>query len=213
MGKGFVSFHKKTEELIFAVVQSSELHGRWINTLSYLENCGARLIAACEHPTLVKEEVLKHASEEFRHAFYLKKQLSRIGAHYEDYQIESLLGGWTAYHYLNRLNVQTSRALRRLKAPSEQIKELSYLLVTYAIELRADELYPIYESILKQARSKVCVRSILLEEKEHLAEMEKGLKSLLHGFTYAEAVCGIEAALFEQWMNRLEKSLKTVAIP
>ena len=68
MVNGFVSFEKELKELIGSIVKSSSLHGLWINTLSYLENCGARMIAACEHPTLVKEEMLKHAAEEFRHA-------------------------------------------------------------------------------------------------------------------------------------------------
>ena len=79
MIKGFVSFEKEIGKLIGPIVKDPLLHGLWLNTLSYLENCGARMIAACEHPTLVKEEMLKHAAEEFRHAFYLKKQLARIG--------------------------------------------------------------------------------------------------------------------------------------
>ncbi len=208
--KEFISFHNEIENIIFAIVQDAASHGLWINTLSYLENCGARLIAACEHPTLVKEEVLKHASEEFRHAFYLKKQLARIGVFYEDYRPETLLGGWPAYHYLYKLNVQTARSLRTLQAPPEKIKELSYLLVTYAIELRAGELYPIYESALKQAHSKVCVRSILLEEKEHLAEMEKGLAQIPGGFVYAQTVCALESALFEKiCMNLYPNNLKS----
>ena len=52
-------------------------HAKWLNTLSFLENCGARKIAACEHPTLVKEEMLKHAAEEFRHAHHLKRQIDK----------------------------------------------------------------------------------------------------------------------------------------
>lgn len=92
MVNGFVSFEKEIGELIAQIVKNPFLHGLWINTLSYLENCGARMIAACEHPTRVKEEMLKHAAEEFRHAFYLKKQLARIGKSYEDYRRAHLLG-------------------------------------------------------------------------------------------------------------------------
>src|SRR5688572_10634632 len=114
MVTGFVSFEKEIRELINLIVKNASLHGLWINTLSYLENCGARMIAACEHPTLVKEEMLKHAAEEFRHAFYLKKQLSRIGESYEDYQRSHLLGAWSRYHYLNKLDIQASRYLQSL---------------------------------------------------------------------------------------------------
>lgn len=84
MRSNFISFKTELEQLTDVVVADRTLHGRWLNTLSYLENCGARKIASCEHPTKVKEEMLKHASEEFRHAFYLKKQLSRLGKSYPD---------------------------------------------------------------------------------------------------------------------------------
>src|SRR3984957_20867942 len=102
----FISFAAAMPQLLALIVACDALHARWINTLSYLENCGARMIAACEHPTLVKEEMLKHAAEEFRHAFYLKKQLARVGESYENYQRSHLLGAWSGYHYLNKLNIQ-----------------------------------------------------------------------------------------------------------
>jgi hypothetical protein len=196
-----ISFEKEIRELIDPIVKDSFLHGLWINTLSYLENCGARMIAACEHPTLVKEEILKHAAEEFRHAFYLKQQLARIGECYPDYQRASLLGGWAGVHYLNRLNLQTSRYLQSLGLARAHIKQLAYLLVTYAIELRAGELYLIYQSALKQSQSKVQVQSILLEEKEHLQEMEEELSRTAGSSIYVETVCGFEAILFNLWLK------------
>jgi hypothetical protein len=210
MVAGFVSFEKEIGELLNLIVKSPYLHGRWINTLSYLENCGARMIAACEHPTLVKEEMLKHAAEEFRHAFYLKKQLVRIGKSYEDYQRVHLLGAWAGYHYLNKLDIQTSRYLQSLQMDRPQIKQLSYLLVTYAIELRAGELYPIYQATLKQSQSKVRVQSILLEEKEHLREMEEELNHIPASPFYIEIICGIEAALFGQWLEECQLDIEKI---
>ena len=47
-------FTDQIESILNRIVASNELHAKWLNTLSYLENCGARKIAACEHPTLVK---------------------------------------------------------------------------------------------------------------------------------------------------------------
>ncbi|HSX38775.1 MAG TPA: hypothetical protein VLE95_08140 [Chlamydiales bacterium] len=198
---GFVSFEKEIRELLHLIVKNPPLHGRWINTLSYLENCGARMIAACEHPTLVREEMLKHAAEEFRHALYLKKQLAKIGESYEDYQRSHLLGAWSGYHYLNKLNVQASRYLQSLKLTRSQTKQLAYLLVTYAIELRAGELYPIYQSALKHSQSKVQVQSILLEEKEHLREMEEELNLIPASPVYIETICKLEAILFGKWLK------------
>ena len=198
----FISFRSEILSLLEPIVNDRALHGLWINTLSYLENCGARKIASCEHPTRVKEEMLKHASEESRHAFHLKKQLSRIGERYEDYRLSSLMGGWSAHRYLNSLDLKTCRYLKELGIQSSQIRQLAYLLVTYAIELRADELYPVYQSLLRKGHSKVQVQSILLEEKEHLAEMESELSQIPEAKTYIQTVCQIEAALFHDWLGK-----------
>ena len=144
--------------------------------------------------------MLKHASEEFRHAFYLKKQLVRIDQHHEDYRRSFLLGGWAAYHYLNALDLHTSRYLHRLGLDVLERKQLAYLLVTYAIELRAQELYPLYQIILKKFQSRVRVQSILLEEKEHLQEMQEALSRVSGAGAYVEKVCRIEADLFAKWL-------------
>jgi hypothetical protein len=208
MKKSFISFKKEMERFLNAIVQNPILHGLWLNTLSYLENCGARKIASCEHPTAVKEEMLKHASEEFRHAFYLKKQLSRIDQSYEDYRRSSLLGGWAAYHYLNALDLAVSRYLRILQLDSLEIKQLAYLLVTYAIELRAAELYPVYHTILKSHASKIKVQSIVFEEQEHLQEMEEELSHIPAAPLYVKSVCEFEAHLFEKWLDQINIDLR-----
>lgn len=200
MKRGFVSFRSEIEQLVHKIVPNKTLHGLWLNTLSYLENCGARKIAACQHPTAVKEEMLKHAAEEFRHAFYLKKQLARIGAIHPDYSLPSLIGGWPVYHYLNALDLSVSRFLSRQGLDPNAMRQLSYLLVTYAIELRAGELYPLYQLALKEYASKVQVQSILLEEEEHLSEMEKGLSNIENAEVYAQAACSFEALLFQKWV-------------
>jgi len=207
MIKSFVSFEREITDLIQHIVTIPSLHGLWLNTLSYLENCGARKIASCEHPTAVKEEMLKHAAEEFRHAFYLKMQLNRIGQSYEDYRRSHLLGGWAAYNYLNTLDVKTSRYLRGLGTSLPETKHLAYLLVTYAIELRAGELYPIYQTALRQISSKVQVQSILLEEKEHLQEMEEALRLIPSSLTHIQAICKLEAESCKQWLTAARKPL------
>ena len=107
-------------------------------------------------------------------------------------------------HYLTALDLKTSRYLKALGLSKYAIKEAAYLLVTYAIELRAEELYPIYDRILRKTGSRVAVKSILLEEKEHLDEMKNGLKQLSSGFTQAEHVCAIESNLCKKWLNAIE---------
>lgn len=203
----FISFAPEITGLMQSIVPDPFLHALWINTLSYLENCGARKIASCEHPTAVKEEMLKHAAEEFRHAFFLKTQLRRVGFSFHDYRLFHLLGGWAAYHYLDLLDLHTSRYLRQSGRSLTETKQLSYLLVTYAIELRASELYPIYQSILKQHASKVQVQSILLEEKEHLQEMEQALLHVPFFEQHQEMVCHLEASACASWLQACQSSI------
>jgi hypothetical protein len=205
----FISFAEQFKELLPKIILSDELHAKWLNTLSFLENCGARKIAACEHPILVKEEMLKHAAEEFRHAHHLKRQIGKISTqHLEDYSLNSILGGITSLHYLTALDLKTSRYLSQsIRLSKRSVKEAAYLLVTYAIELRAEELYPIYDSILRKNGSKVAVKSILLEEKEHLNEMREGLQKIPSSSIYAEYVCALEAQLCKNWLHAINKEV------
>ena len=46
------SFEQRLKNILPHLIAAPSLHAKWLNTLSYLENCGARKIAACEHPTL-----------------------------------------------------------------------------------------------------------------------------------------------------------------
>lgn len=202
---GFISFAEQFHSFLTTIVCSNDLHARWINTLSFLENSGARKIASCEHPTMVKEEMLKHAAEEFRHAHYLKKQIPRVSAEsMTTYSLSYILGGLFSMQYLRLLDLKTSRYLKAAGFQSS-VKEAAYLLVTYAIERRASELYPIYEGILRKSGSRVTVKSILLEEEDHLKEMEEGLRHLPSGFIHAEKICAIESSLCKNWVNALLK--------
>lgn len=205
---GFISFAEPFKQLLTAIVAAPEKHAKWLNTLSYLENCGARKIAACEHPTLVKEEMLKHAAEEFRHAHYLKCQIERVSPEpMATYSTAFMLGGKATLHYLTILDLKASRYLQKAGLSQNAIKAAAYLLVTYAIELRADELYPIYHEVLKKSASKVTVKSILLEEKEHLNEMREGLCQFPSGFAHAEQICALEANLCKQWILSINQKL------
>lgn len=204
----FCSFAGLLKELISRIICSDDRHAKWLNTLSYLENCGARKIAACEHPTNVKQEMLKHAAEEFRHAHYLKSQIAKMGLVLKDYALPNLMGGVASLHYLSALDIQISRYLSKEEKLSEKaVREAAYLLVTYAIELRAEELYPLYEEALRKGDSKVRVKSILLEEKEHLNEMRDALDQFPFGWQYAKHVCLIEGDLCKKWLGAIQAEI------
>jgi demethoxyubiquinone hydroxylase (CLK1/Coq7/Cat5 family) len=83
--------------------------------------------------------------------------------------------------------------------------------VTYAIELRAGELYPLYQTILKQHQSKIQVQSILVEEKEHLQEMADALSPLSDAPIYIKNICQIEARLFKRWLTACRSNIVYLA--
>lgn len=205
--------HKSEEELrlLFKdIVADNQVHAKFLNTLSLLENTGARKISASEDLEAVTLMVLKHAAEEHRHAFYLKKQIRKLPVEScYTYKKEDLLAPRSSLQYLNRLDVYTSKYLKRtLGLSGSKLRFAAYLLVTYAIELRADQLYPIYQESLHAALSKVSVKSIIFEEQGHLEEMILQLKEFSSDWqSHAKQIQKIEEELFYQWINHLNRSI------
>lgn len=190
------------------IVKDNALHAKWLNTLSYMENAGAKKISASEHKENVNLIILKHAAEEHRHAYYLKKQLDKLGGNLcKTYTNEELLTPNQTKFYLNALDVAVCRYLKQhFNLSGYELKFAAYLFVTYAIEVRADELYPIYQDVLTAARSKVNVKSIILEEEGHLEEMLNQLKTFSADWEkHAEIVIKIEQEMFDEWVSNLNK--------
>jgi rubrerythrin len=201
----------KLESLIQVIVASPGIHARWLNTLSMMENVGARKIAQAEHPLEVSEMMLKHAAEEARHAYYLKKQLKKISTkECPTYASGFLLAPVESYHYLHRLDVFVSRYLREvLKLDGYELRYAAYLLVTYAIEVRADELYPVYQKELHAQGSKVSVRTIIAEEKGHLEEMIAQLSDFFEQWQeHAEVLLEEEKKCYEGWLKGIAQALE-----
>ena len=192
------------------IVKDNLIHAQWLNTLSFMENAGARKISASEDKQKVSLIILKHAAEEHRHAYYLKKQIAKLGENLcENYEDQYLLAPKASKYYLNNLDVKVCKYLKNeLNLKGTELKFAAYLLVTYAIEVRADELYPIYQDILSAQESKVTVKSIILEEEGHLEEMLHQLKSFSPEWEkYAEIAVDLEKELFKQWMLGLEEEV------
>ncbi|CRX38876.1 hypothetical protein [Estrella lausannensis] len=205
----FVSLKERLRNVILKALSEPKKHALFLNTLSYLENQGARKIAAAEDPYFVKREMLKHAAEEFRHAFYLKEQINKVHSSTPlDYSKDNILGWPHTAHYLNALDVRTQRYLRKHFQGSFPLeRKASYTLVTAAIELRASELYPLYQSLLKQARSPVRVQSIVLEEAQHLEEMKSNIGKIPDGDRHLRAITSIESTLCRSWIEAVNRSL------
>lgn len=196
------------QALINTIVSQPHIHAKWLNTLSMMENAGAKKIKNCEDPVFVSEIILKHSAEEARHAYYLKKQISKIEEKScPTYEHQYLLAPNTSYHYLNALDIQVCKYLKSTFGYTNyKLKYAAYLLVTYAIEVRADELYPMYQNALTVSNSNVTVKSIMAEEKNHLAEMIEQLKTFSMSWeTMANHAIKIEQELFKLWETELTK--------
>ncbi len=196
------------------IVADNQLHAKWLNTLSYMENAGAKKISASEDKENVNLIILKHAAEEHRHAYYLKKQLSKLGDNIcKTYHNEFLLAPTNSKYYLQMLDILVCRYLKNeLNLKGKELKFAAYLLVTYAIEVRADELYPVYQNALDEAGSKVNVKSIILEEEGHLEEMLNQLKDFSKNWEkHANKAVLFEQNLFSEWVVSLAKQTELVA--
>ena len=191
------------------IIADNHLHARWLNTLSLMENTGARKISASEDPATVTYIILKHAAEEHRHAFFLKKQIEKTGEELPTYSANYLIAPAFSKYYLNQLDIDVCRYLKKeLQLSGADLRFAAYLLVTYAIEVRADELYPIYQSALDHAGSKVNVKSIILEEEGHLEEMINQLQKFSPDWQHhAQRGVEMETRLFDQWVSTLSTEL------
>jgi hypothetical protein len=197
-------------DLLKKIVQHDETHAKWLNTLSFMENAGARKISACEHPTKVSLIQLKHATEEHRHAFYLKKQIGKINSELcKTYERNELLASIATRQYLHFLDIKACKYLQQnFKLDKEELKYAAYLFVTYAIEVRADELYPVYQEILTKTASKIMVKSIILEEEGHLEEMILQLAEFSEDWkTHAEVILAIEKELQKEWIQAISEEV------
>ena len=196
------------------IVAHPDLHCRWLNTLSLMENTGARKIAHNEDPIHADLTMLKHAAEEFRHAYYLKKMIGRIDASAcPTYEAPFVLAPHASKHYLHRLDVEVCRLLIQSGVTDPaRFKAGAYLLVTYAIEVRADELYGNYQNALDEINSKVNVKSIIAEEEGHLQEMQEMLAHFdpMHQ-VWAEKACAIEERLHAEWLTEIAREVAQFA--
>lgn len=192
------------------IVQDNGHHAKWLNSLSMMENTGARKISKYEDPVHTGIIVLKHAAEEARHAYYLKKQIGKLEAgDCPDYTYPYLLAPIESHHYLNMLDVETCRYLKNnLGFKGRTLMHGAYLLVTYSIEVRADMLYGIYQDALTRYGSKVNVKSIIAEEEGHLEEMERMLIDFHPQWKELAAdICKIEDTLFMKWIQAVSVEL------
>ncbi len=201
----------KLKEILGEIVKDNITHAKWLNTLSMMENAGSRKISACEHKTDVSVSILKHASEEARHAYFLKTQIKKLApGMFTTYRFSDILAPMCSYQYLDKLDHNISKYLKQeINIPEDQIRYASYLLTTYAIEERADELYPVYDAVLNESGSNINVRLIIAEEIGHLEEMNRQMAEFFEAWEEkASHVRKLEQELYSAWIKNVENELE-----
>lgn len=193
------------EALLHEIVSNDLLHSRWLATLSYLELCGARKIANFLPKYDSSSDLLQHAAEEFRHAYFFKRQIAKLSDP-NDLLIPTLLCRKRGNRYLQILDLNIARWLRTV-GYHESLANACYLLTTYAIEKRAQVLYGLYDKILQGHGSPISLRSILREEEHHLHSIEKqmlGNELLQLG---QKKACEFEQVIFTQFWSEISRSV------
>lgn len=198
------------QTLLPSIVGHPQRHGQWLNSLAYMEHVGATKIAKTQSGEKATFTTLKHAAEEARHGFYLKKLAKKVWTDVpDDFRPSGMLAARASKQYLHRLDISISRMLKQAGITGNEFGQLAYLLVTYAIEMRADDLYPVYQEAIEGYPVKISVRTIINEEEGHLAEMQAGLSQFpFDTQPFMEEAIAIESELFRNWISEIKDALE-----
>src|SRR5579871_4390335 len=135
------------------------IHARFLNMLSLLEHIGSRKIMTCRAMRAPGLELLKHLTEESRHAFFFKRAAEGFAGRTLDYSAADTIAPASAKNYMGRLDAEINGSLQ------DDVAELPYLYMSLIVELRATWLYRLYQDVLAS------LKSILAEEQLHLEDM------------------------------------------
>lgn len=156
-----------------ALCDDPRQHGRFLNMLSLMEHIGSRKIMRSQSGGPLGLEILKHLSEEARHAYFFKRLAERVGGAADDYSERHTLVPTAAAMYVGRLDAGINRALG-----TGGHVEVPYLYVSMIIEHRAIWAYRHYHEVLTEKDTGLSLKSVMAEEELHLPQMVERLDAL-----------------------------------
>jgi hypothetical protein len=198
--------------LLSAIVADVDLHARWLNTFSYLEYIGFRKIVKSQHSSAMDFETLSHAVEEGRHALLLKKLAMNTGGdRFEHYTAATMLCHEQAENYFQSLDSFCETKMETM-APVRRIR-LTYLYVTWLIEIRALTVYDYYQAALNLKGERLPLGGLLAEEDRHLAAVERELKVSDPLFeTRVVELKAFEQNLYQNYVSALANEISTKTV-
>ena len=194
------TYDSRIRQFLARVCADAPLHARFLNTLSLLEHIGSRKIAISHARTeaALASDTLKHLAEETRHAYFFKRAAEGIAQRKLTFGANDLLAGNHARLYMGRLEAFVARTVR---------PPLVYPYVTMIVELRALEVYKIYQDVLKAAGHALNLKGVLAEEDNHLREIGGGLVLLGESLEASlPPLTAFENAKFRNLLEGLEQS-------
>jgi len=204
---------QRLENILTKIIANNDTHARWMNLLSYLEFIGSRKIFKTQKNGSINEELLKHASDEARHALVLKQMIGKLTTdkHFDRYDARYMMGSFSGYRYIQNLDSMVKKRFQSTHPAGADISYVCYVYVSYVIEVRANWLYDIYAQLLTRANSTVNVSAIINDEVRHLhdmtreiGEIDKSSQDNVRFFLEQESL------LFERFLRSLEKIVSAI---
>ncbi|TGN20986.1 rubrerythrin [Leptospira idonii] len=196
---------EKLESFFSTIISNPVRHSLWLNTLSLLEHIGSRKILLTQSSEETSEMILRHATEEARHALFFKKAAKSLRPEFKPgYHTNELLQGGSAKIYFAKLDAVVRRELKKAGFSGHTFTYLAYLYTTTVIEERAMIVYTIYNSVLESAEHSINLRNLILEEEGHLNEMSSELEKLDPSYkSRLKDLIDKEEVLFQKFFTRL----------
>ena len=157
--------HTELRLVLKEITSCRRLHGRWLNTLSFLEYIGTRKILKSLPADILDETLLSHIAEEAFHSLFFKKLVRKVTLHNYSFGEEELLAPEECEGYFQNLD-------RKAEALSNGDKILNYLYTTWIVETRAVTVYSLYNQILREKQFSFTLNPILKDEEKHLNQVK-----------------------------------------
>ena len=159
------------KNILTRLISFSQLHARFLNTISLMEYMGARKIIKSQKEGDIDSEVLAHINEEVRHARVFKKLALKLsGGKLTTYKDFHLLAGQQARNYIQSVD-QSVASLLEQENPRK-----NYFLSTLLIEERASQVYPFYAKLLEPLGFGSFISNVFKEEQNHLEQVRTQIR-------------------------------------
>ena len=196
-GGGF----RQIELVLERIVSHRALHGRWLNTLSFMEYIGTRKILKSLPAEILNETLLRHIHEEASHSLFFKKLARKVSADSLRFREEEMLSPTKCNAYFQSLDRKSAELSRGNTL-------LNYLYTTWTVETRATAVYSLYNRILKNKKFSFSLNPVLKDEKSHLKQVKTSIEKIDTGFSPRfQELTAFEKKAFALLLQSLEREV------